>query len=313
MPALAYLNGKFISPAELCVPVDDLGFVQGVTVAERLRTFRGELFRLDHHLVRLRRSLEIIDVDPRIAFGDLVEAATELARRNFALLDPDDDLALAMFVTPGRPGVSPAGAQAVADRAVAGPMVAMHTQPLPFRAWADKFITGEELWISSIRQVPEACWPAELKCRSRMHYFLADLEARRHSPHARALLLDMDGNVAEASTANVLMHNAAEGLIAPPEEAVLPGVSLAMVIHLAGELRIPFARRTITPAEIRAADEILLCSTSMCVQPVTSLDGNAIGTGKPGEIFQRLMAAWSAATGVDIIAQAQRFANRSSG
>ncbi len=312
MAALAYRNGEFVSPAELSIPVDDLGFVQGVTVAERLRTFGGKLFRLPEHLQRLQRSLEIIELQSPIDLAELATAAEELAARNHALLQPGDDLGLAMFVTPGRPGTSPAGAQAIADRPQAGPMVVMHTQPLPFQHWVDKFEQGEELWISTVRQVPEVCWPAELKCRSRMHYYLADLEARRHSAHARALLLDLEGNVAEASTANVLMYVEGEGLIAPPAESVLPGVSLAMVIDLAAQLQLPFVRRTITPDEIRQADEVLLCSTSMCVQPVTKLNGLPIGSGKPGEVFQRLMAAWGENVGVDIVAQALQFRDRDS-
>ncbi|MDA7979037.1 MAG: aminotransferase class IV [Pirellulales bacterium] len=308
MTPLAYINGKMLPSTDLSIPVDDLGFVQGVTVAERLRTFNGKLFRLNAHVERLRRSLEIIELSPPVDLSELANAAEELVARNHALLEPGDDLGLAMFVTPGRPGISPAGAQAVADRAFAGPIVAMHTQPLPFQHWVDKFTTGEELWISTIRQVPEACWPAELKCRSRMHYYLADLEARRHSAAARALLLDTDGNVSEASTANVVMFTAQEGLVAPPAESVLPGVSLATVFEFADQLKIPHTRRPITPQEIRQADEVLLCSTSMCVQPVTRLDGQLIRTGQPGKIFKRIIAAWGELVGVDIIAQAQRFA-----
>ncbi len=310
MTALAYLNGEFIPPEELTIPVDDLGFVQGVTVAERLRTFRGKLFRLPEHLARLQRSLEIIQVAPPVPIDELQQAAEELALRNHALLAEGDDLGLAMFVTPGRPGVSPAGAQAVADRVSAGPIVAMHTQPLPFQHWAEKFRTGEELCISQVRQVPEACWPAELKCRSRMHYYLADLEARTRYPNARALLLDTNGNVAEASTANVLMFKSDEGLIAPPADVVLPGVSLAMIIELAAELAVPFSRREISPDEICNADEVLLCSTSMCVQPVTRIDGAAIGSGEPGPVFRQLIGAWGNQVGVDIIAQAKQFCSR---
>ena len=53
----AYLNGDWIPSSELRIAVDDAGFLLGATVTERLRTFRGKVFRLDEHLSRLRRSL----------------------------------------------------------------------------------------------------------------------------------------------------------------------------------------------------------------------------------------------------------------
>ena len=61
--SLAYLNGKLVPVAQAVIPVYDAGFVLGTTVAEQLRTFGGQLFRLDQHLARLQHSLEIVGVD----------------------------------------------------------------------------------------------------------------------------------------------------------------------------------------------------------------------------------------------------------
>ena len=60
----AYLNGHWIAAAEARLPVSDGGFVQGTTVAEQLRTFGGQLFRLEAHVDRLLRSLAIVEFDP---------------------------------------------------------------------------------------------------------------------------------------------------------------------------------------------------------------------------------------------------------
>ena len=57
---IAYSNGQIIPHAQLHVRPQDLGFMWGVTVAEQLRTFRGELFLLDEHLDRLAKSLKTI-------------------------------------------------------------------------------------------------------------------------------------------------------------------------------------------------------------------------------------------------------------
>ena len=132
--------------------------------------------------------------------------------RNHRLLEADDDLALCLFVTPGEyPAMAPPEG--------AGPLVAMHTYPLPFQLWCDTYEQGQRLVATEIVQVPAASWPAELKCRSRMHYYLADRSAQRADPAARALLLDAEGYVVEASTANVVVYRQDEGFISRPARA----------------------------------------------------------------------------------------------
>ena len=232
---LAFLNGKFVPEASLSVPIYDAGFVQGITVAEQMRTFDGTLFRLDEHLARLARSLEIIRI-ANIDIDALGATAQELASKNHEQLANDDDLGLSLFITPGPyPTFAPAGKN--------GPTIGMHTYPIPFHLWSEKYSVGERLVVSSIRQVPENCWPLELKCRSRMHYYLADREAREREPGARALLLDQDGFVAEASTASVILYRKDQGFLSPPREKVLPGVSVGMLEDIATELGIAFHHR----------------------------------------------------------------------
>ena len=127
--SLAFLNGEFVLASALGVPVYDAGFVLGATVTEQLRTFNGQLFRLEAHLERLRRSLEIVEIELPIAWSALASAADFLAHQNHCLVEPGDDRGLAIFVTPG-------AYAAIADGRDDGPMVAMHTFRLPFERWA---------------------------------------------------------------------------------------------------------------------------------------------------------------------------------
>jgi branched-subunit amino acid aminotransferase/4-amino-4-deoxychorismate lyase len=302
MPQLAYLNGQLVSESSLTVPTYDAGFVQGVTVAEQLRTFGGKLFRLDEHLARLKRSLDIIDI-PGIDLDAISESARELAANNHKLLASGDDLGLSLFITPGPyPTFAPPGPHE--------PTVGMHTYPIPFHLWSDKYSTGERLVVSSVRQVPNNCWPLELKCRSRMHYYLADRDARRREPGARALLLDQDDFVAEASTASVILYRKAEGFLSPPRDKILPGVSVGVLEELAREMNMAFIHRDLTVDDIRSADEVILCSTSPCLLPVASLDRLPIGSGHAGPVLKQLLDAWSEVVECDIVAQAKQFAHR---
>jgi len=299
-------NGQWIDASALTISPVDAGFVLGATVSDQLRTFAGRIFRLEEHLARLEESLKIIGVDPGMTSDQLAQVARELAARNHRLLSPGDDLGLSIFITPGP---YPSYASAGPTRPTR-PTIGLHTHPLPFLLWADAYRSGQALVTTDVRQVPACCWPPGLKCRSRMHYYLADQQAAAIEPGARALLLDQEGFVTETSTANVIIFRSEEGLIAPPAQKALHGISQGVVFELAAQLGIPTSRRDLTPAEVAAADEVLLSSTPPCLLPVTRLDGRPIADGKPGAVFRRLLAGWSELVGLDIVAQAERFAAR---
>ena len=224
--------------------------------------------------------------------------SSSFCERNESLINADDDWSIVAFATPGVAGTG-------------RPTVCVHGHPLPFRQWAAQFEAGVRVVVSDHRQVPTNCWPAELKCRSRMHYYLADREAASRTPGARAIVLDQDGYIAEATTANVVVYREGEGLISPPLDHILAGVSLGVVKELAAMLNVPFIMRPLTVDDFRTSDEAMLTSTSICLLPIVECDGQPIGNGQPGPIYRRLLAAWGNLVGLDVAAQAKRFADRS--
>lgn len=294
---IAYSNGQFVPASQLLVQPQDMGFMWGVTVAEQLRTFRGQLFEPDLHEDRLVEGLHIVGIDS-IDVAQLFEAAGEVVTNNFALLPEGHDLGVTIYCTPGlSPTYSPDGSRS--------PNVGVHSYPLPFSLWAEKYDVGQQCEVVSVPQVDAACWPRHLKCRSRMHYYLADREARKANAAARAILLDSDGNVNEASTANVLVYFDDEGLVSPPKDAILAGISLEVVEKIAHELDCSLSFRTIHADELQRADEILLTSTPFCVLPVSRLGGREI---LQRDCYRWLMRAWSKRVNMDIQDQARRFA-----
>ncbi|MCO6047037.1 aminotransferase class IV [Aeoliella sp. ICT_H6.2] len=291
----AYFCGKWIDEGEMKIPIGDLGFSMGVTVTERLRTFGGRLFRKSEHLSRMRHSLEIVGMDADGIVDEIDHALDEYMERHQEMFAPGDDWAVITFATPGSGN---------------GPTVAVHGAPLAFAEWAAQFRTGVVTYVSRHRQVPPDCWPPQLKCRSRMHYYLADAEARGQNPAARAVLLDQEGFVGEGSTANLVVYDRATGLATPKSSKVLPGVSVAVIAELSQELGAPLEQRDITLDELRAADEVWLTSTSICMLPVVSLDEQPVGEGKPGPMYDKFLAAWNSHVGIDIARQAEQFATR---
>jgi branched-subunit amino acid aminotransferase/4-amino-4-deoxychorismate lyase len=268
-----------------------------------VRTFGAKPFRLADHLARLKQSLEVIDIDPGVPTDELDRVARELVARNHRLLQPADDQGLSIFVTPGT-------YRSYASGDAGGPTVCLHTYPLPFALWASKYEHGQALVTTDVRQVPPECWPPNLKCRSRMHYYLADHRAEQIEPGSRALLQDLDGRVTEASTANILIYRRDEGLVAPPTAKVLPGISLKAVVELGSRIGIDECERDLRVEDVASADEVMLTSTPFALLPVTRLNGRPVGDGKPGEVYRELLRAFSEQVGVDVAAQARRFAGR---
>ncbi|HWB07963.1 MAG TPA: aminotransferase class IV [Pirellulales bacterium] len=296
--AIVYLNGRLLPASQARLAIFDAGVVMGATVTEMTRTFGRQPFRLQEHLDRLFRSLRYV----RFALGeskeDLARISHEVAAHNAALLPEWGELGLIQFVTAGEVSAY-AGFAPTADRPAAGCTVCVHTFPLGWHLWAEKMRRGAHLVTPSVRHVPPQCVDPKIKYRSRMHYYLAEQEAKLVDPAASALLLDLDGNVTETSAANFLFVERGT-IVSPTTRNTLPGVSRAVVIELAAQLGIGFVERDSQTYHVINADEAFLTSTPYCLMPVTRINGIPIGDGKPGPIFRRLLDAWSQLVGVDI-------------
>jgi branched-chain amino acid aminotransferase len=301
---IVFLKGRMVPASQAHLAIFDAGVVMGATVTEMTRTFRKQPWRLDDHLDRLFRSLKYTRMDIGMSKDQLADISRELVKHNAGLLDDRGELALVHFVTAGELAVY-AGASGQAARMT--PTVCIHTFPMPFHLWARKMQVGAHLVTPSIRHVPPQCFDPKMKYRSRMHYYLADNEARLVDPDASALLLDLDGNVTETSGANFLIVEKGT-IVSPTTRNTLPGISRAMVIELAGQLGISFVERDFQVYNVMNAEEAFLASTPFCVMPVTRINGTPIGDGKPGPMVHRLLTAWSEEVGLDIGKQIQDMA-----
>jgi branched-chain amino acid aminotransferase len=119
---------------------------------------------------------------------------------------------------------------------------------------------------------------------------LANREATMHG-YDEALLLDVDGFVAEGAGENVFVVK--DGVIHEPEIAsALMGITRASIIAIAKDLGLQVVSKRMTRDDIYIADECFFSGTAAEVTPVRELDGRTIGSGSRGPITQKVQAAF---------------------
>lgn len=293
---IVYLSGRMVPASQASIAIFDAGVVLGATVTEMTRTFQRQPWRLRDHVERLFRSLRYTRMDVGMTVDDMLRVTLEVVEHNAALLPPGGELGIIHFVTAGE---FPVYAGSAGRSARTTPTVCVHTFPMPFELWAKKAEHGQHLITPAIRHVPPQCYDPKMKYRSRMHYYLADQEARVADPDAAALLLDLDGNVTETGGANFLVVERGT-IVSPTTRNILPGISRQMVIELAEKLGIPFVERDFQVYNVINADEAFTASTPYCLLPVTKINGLTIGDGHPGPVYNRLLDAWSEAVGTNV-------------
>ena len=298
---IAYLNGQLIPQSEARLPVYDAGIVLGATVTEMIRTFGHRPFKLPEHVARIYRSMKYARFDTELTPEEMTAVTLEVIEHNAALLPEDKELGVIQFVTAGTFSIY-AGSAAGGEKMV--PTVCVHTFPLPLHLWAKGFQSGLHAVTPSNRHVPPQCIDPKMKYRSRLHYWLAEQEAKLVDPNAATLLLDLDGNVTEFSGGNILIVKDGS-IISPTTRNILPGISRQTVIELAGELGIPFFEKDFQTYDVCNADEAFETTTPFCLMPVTKINKIPIGNGKPGPVGFRLLDAWGAKVSLDIVGQMQ--------
>jgi branched-chain amino acid aminotransferase len=292
---LAYLNGRFVRQDEARLPLHDAGFVSGAAVVDFSRTFRHRLFRWPDHLARLRHDCAACQIPLAATDAELTTLAQDLVAHNALLLSAGQELALITFATPG-----PMAHYIAGDGL---PTLGLHTFVLPLERYRRFFAEGVTLVVPGHQPAdPTALVSPRVKHRSRLHWWIADRQARAAGPPgAVALLTDGPGGpVTETALGNFLIVK--DGTVrTPPRDRVLDGVSLRVVAELCRDLGVPLVEQMLSLDDCAAADEAMLCGTAFCLAGVRSVAGRPLPW--PGPLTQRLLAAFSLKVGVDIAAQ----------
>lgn len=266
-----YLNGRFIPLAEAKISPLDRGFLFGDGIYEVIPVYSRHPFRLGEHLSRLQASLDSI----RLPNPLLQEEWKAIAER-LAAEAPFEDQGIYLQVSRGadvkRDHVFPHGV---------APTVFAFSSPLVMPAAAIR-----EKGVCAIT-AEDNRW---LRCDIKAVSLLANVLLRQDAEDrgCAETLLIRDGFLKEGSASSIFVVKDGVILAPPKSRLMLPGITYDVVLELAEQHRLPFEVREITLAELQAADEIWMTSSTKEILAITTLDGNPVGNGRPGPVGKEM-------------------------
>ena len=274
----AYVGDQYVPIAEARIPITDWGFLRSDATYDVVTVWDGAFFRLDAHLERFMASCARFRLDPGLPPAGIAEVLAQCVR-----LSGLRAAYVEMIVTRGQP---PWGSR---DPRQAVNQFHAFAVPYVWIANEAQRARGLHLAVSSVQRIPSTSVDARAK---NYHWndltmgLLGALDAGADS----VLLVDGQGHVVEGPGFNVF--GVVDGRIVTPGEGMLEGISRRTVIEMAASLGLEVAIGPVPVPTLRGAAEVFLSTSGGGVLPVTRLDGQVIGDGRPGPITTRLVQTY---------------------
>lgn len=301
---VVYLNGEFVQEADARISIFDSALMFGDMVFEMTRSFNKKQFKLREHLVRLYNGIKILRIPLEMTIEEMEQLCYKTMEMNEPAFDKHDEHRLMINVSRG-----PLSIYHRVFNGKIGPTVVIADFPLKWTvaSMGPLFDTGINAVVPSQRAMPASLLDPKIKNRSRLFYQMANIEVSGYKGDNNwALLLDTDGNVAEGTGDNFFIVK--DGKIITPEgRNILRGISREYVFEISKQLGVECVERNIDLYDTYTADEAFMTGTPFSILPVTSLNGVAIGDGKPGKMTDRLLKRWGENVGLDIVKQIKDF------
>jgi len=278
-----WFDGKLVPWREATVHVLTHTLHYGTGVFEGVRAYHADqgtaIFRLKEHTDRLFNSAKILGMEMPHSKDELIDAQIAAVKENNL-----DSAYLRPMCFYGAEGIG-----LRADNLKVHTMVA---------AWEWGAYLGKEALEQGIRIKTSSFTRHHVNitmCKAKangnyMNSTQALQEALRDG-YDEALLLDVDGFVAEGSGENIFIVR--DGVIYTPElTSALEGITRDTVMTLAKEIGIEVVSKRITRDEVYIADEAFFTGTAAEVTPIRELDGRMIGSGSRGPITEKLQSMY---------------------
>jgi branched-subunit amino acid aminotransferase/4-amino-4-deoxychorismate lyase len=276
---IAFIDGEYLPAGEAKISVFDVGFTRGDAVYDTVSVWKGWFFRLDDHVARFLRScagMRLTCPHPPVALQRILAGCVERAGL--------EDAYVQMIVTRGSfPSITRRDPRLCANRFVAFAL------PYIWIASPEKQEAGIDLVVAGNRRTPAEAMDPRVKNFNWMDLQRGLLEALDRGADT-AVLCTPAGHLAEGPGFNLFVVK--RGVLLTPRSNVLEGITRRTVLELAAELGVTAREDDLTPADLREADEAFLSSTAGGIMPVREVDGEPLGSGKPGPLSRRTRALY---------------------
>jgi len=275
---VCFLNGEFLPLREARISPLDRGFLYSDGAYEVTPVYGGRPFRFDQHHDRLARSLKEIRMDDPLARAAWRDVYRELLARN----GHSGDLYIYVQVT--------RGAEFGRNHAP------LPDVPRTVFAFASPWPTGRAGWQDNGLPAITAADTRWARCDIKSVSLLANVLLRQLAvdENASETILLRDGLLTDASASSVHVVVGGELRTPPNSWKLLPGTTRGVIEEVALKAGVQWRSTPVTEAQLRGADEIVMGAATREVQPVTTLDGKPVGSGKPGPVWRKLFDAFQA-------------------
>ncbi|MBN4080692.1 branched-chain amino acid transaminase [Beggiatoa alba] len=283
-----WFDGKMVPWREATVHVLTHTLHYGTGVFEGVRAYHADpaqgtqgtaIFRLDAHTERLFNSAKILGMDIPYNKEELIAAQMAVVKENN--LDSAYIRPMCFY-----------GAEGIGLRA---DNLKVHTM---IAAWewgaylgTEALETGIRIKTSSFTRHHVNITMCKAKANGNYMNSTQALQEALRDGYDEALLLDVDGYVAEGSGENIFIIR--NGIIYTPElTSALEGITRETIMTLAAEIGVEVKEKRITRDEVYIADEAFFTGTAAEVTPIRELDGRRIGSGRRGPITEKLQSLY---------------------
>jgi D-alanine transaminase len=274
MSRIAYVNGHYQNLRDAAVNVEDRGYQFADGIYEVCEIIGGKMVDFPRHMARMRRSLRELRIREAMPLASLKIVMQEVIRRN--------------RISYGIVYLQISRGVAHRDHGFPSPEV---KPSIVVTAKSLNFAKNQAQAERGVKVITTAenRWPrVDIKTVGLLPNVLARQEARDKGAY-EAWYVDADGFVTEGASCNAwIVTRDGKVVTRTAERGILAGITRAVLLDVLESLQLKLEERNFTPQEAYDAAEAFVSSASQIVMPVISIDGKAIGDGKPGGIARRL-------------------------
>ena len=280
---IVYLNGEYMPAEDARISPLDRGFLFGDGIYEATPSYGGKMVALGLHLQRMDNGLRSIGIENPMTDAQWRELAKNISEKN-----GNQNLGIYFHVSRGNEGRRFHGFPTDTKPTVFAMVIEIDPHPpVPDR------MTRKGLKVTSTEDLR---WR---RCNIKSTALLGNVLHFQQSfatGKDETIMYNSAGELTEASSSNVFIVKDGKVATPPLDYQKLPGISRHITIAaLRAEGSIPVAERVVTMDEVRNADELWITNSSKHIAPVIELDGQSVGDGTVGPVWEKAMKIYEEA------------------